>query len=63
MGELLFCSYCFAHWVAFVLVAIYQQRLFESWWLLDYFLMAIIIVWLNVFQLTFLCSLMEKVRK
>lgn len=63
LGELFFCSYCFAHWVAFTLVAIYKPKLFESWWLLDYFLMAIIIAWLSAFQLAFLCWLMEKASK
>ncbi len=43
LGELVSCGYCFGHWVAFALVAIYQPKLFESWWLLDYFLTALVI--------------------
>ncbi len=37
LGELVSCGYCFGHWIAFALVAIYQPKLFELWWLLDYF--------------------------
>ncbi len=29
LGELVSCGYCFGHWVAFVLVAIYRPKLFE----------------------------------
>jgi len=51
LGELLSCGYCVSHWVAFFLVSIYQPRLFLSdFWLLDYFLTAIFIVWLAAFQ-------------
>ncbi|NOG82214.1 MAG: DUF1360 domain-containing protein [Planctomycetes bacterium] len=39
LGELFSCSYCFGHWVAFAFVTIYQPKLFEVWWLLDYFFM------------------------
>ncbi|MDR4498756.1 MAG: hypothetical protein MRK02_12680 [Candidatus Scalindua sp.] len=35
--ELVSCGYCFGHWVAFSFVAIYQPKLFEIWWVLDYF--------------------------
>lgn len=62
LGELLFCGYCFAHWAAFTLVAIYQPKLFDTWWLLDYFLTAIVIAWISTFQLILLCWLMEKVK-
>jgi len=63
LGELLSCDYCFGHWVAFGLVAIFQPKLFESWWLLDYFLTALVIAWLGAFQSTLLCWLMEKAGK
>lgn len=63
LGELLSCGYCFGHWVAFAVVAIYQPRLFDLWWLLDYFLTALVIAWLSTFQWTLMCWLMEKVGK
>jgi hypothetical protein len=62
-GELLSCGYCFGHWVALALVAIYRPRLFELWWLLDYFLTALVIAWLGAFQWIIMCWLMEKVGK
>lgn len=63
LGELISCGYCLGHWVAFVWVAIYRPRLFESWWLLDYFLTAIVIAWLAAFQWVLMCWLMEKTEK
>ncbi|OOP54904.1 MAG: hypothetical protein AYP45_17745 [Candidatus Brocadia carolinensis] len=63
LGELISCGYCFGHWVAFVLAAVYQPRLFESWWLLDFFLTAIVIAWLAAFQWAVMCWLMEKAGK
>ncbi|MCP4373235.1 MAG: DUF1360 domain-containing protein [Deltaproteobacteria bacterium] len=63
LGELFSCGYCFGHWVAFILVAIYQPKLFELWWLLDYFLTALIIAWLSAFQWSLMCWLMEKTGK
>ena len=62
-GELLFCGYCLGHWVALELVIIFQPKLFESWWLLDYFLTALVIAWLGAFQSALLCWLMEKAGK
>ena len=59
-GNLLSCGYCFGHWVAFLLVAIYRPRLFEFWWLLDYFLTALLISWLSAFQWIMMCWLMDK---
>ena len=50
LGELFSCGYCLAHWSAFVLTAIYRPRLFHAWWLLDYFLTALVIAWLSAFQ-------------
>ena len=63
VGMLLSCGYCFGQWVALVLVAIYRPRLFESWWLLDYFLTAIAIAWLAAFQWVLMCWLMEVAEK
>jgi hypothetical protein len=63
LGELVSCGYCFCHWMAFALVAVYRPKLFEFWWLLDYFLTAVVIAWLAAFQWTALCWLMAKVGK
>ena len=63
LGELLSCGYCFGHWVAFFLVAIYRPKLLEGWCLLDYFLTALVISWLAAFQWILMCWLMEKVGK
>jgi hypothetical protein len=62
-GEFLSCGYCLGHWVAFGLVAIYQPRLFNLWWLLDYFLTALVIAWLSAFQWIVMCFLMGKTGK
>jgi len=63
LGELLSCCYCFGHWVAFTLTAVYRPRIFESWWLLDYFLTALVIAWIAAFQVVVMCWLMEKAGK
>jgi len=63
LGKLISCGYCFAHWVAFALVATYQPKLFEVWWMLDYFLTALVIAWLSAFQWVLMCWLMEKAGK
>ncbi len=63
LGELLSCGYCFGHWVAFVLVAIYQPRLFVFWWPLDYLLTALVVAWLSAFQWLLMCWFMEWVAK
>ncbi len=60
VGKLTCCGYCLGHWVAFGLVAIYRPRLFQSWWLLDYFLTALVIAWLAAFQWAALCWLSQK---
>jgi hypothetical protein len=62
-GELLSCGYCFGHWVAFALIAIYQIKLFEAWWLLDYFLTAIFIAWLSAFQWILMCWIFDRTGK
>lgn len=64
LGELFSCGYCLGHWVAFSLVAIYQPRLFESWWLLlDYFLTALAVSWLSAVQWVLMCLLMSTTNK
>ena len=62
-GKLIHCGYCTGHWIAFVLVAVYQPRLFECWWLLDYFLTALAIAWLAAFQWILMCWMMKMVEK
>ena len=63
LGELLSCGYCFGHWVAFAVTALYRPRLFVCWWPLDYFLTALVIAWLGAFQWVAMCWLMEKAGK
>ena len=63
LGHLFACGYCLGHWVAFALVAVFQHRLFETWWLLAYFLTALVIAWLSAFQWALMCLLMEKAGK
>ena len=62
-GELISCGYCFGHWVSFSLVAIYQPRLFFVWWLIDYFITALVLAWLAGFQWALMCWLMGKAGK
>jgi hypothetical protein len=62
-GKLLSCGYCFGHWVAFALVIIYRPRLFYSWWLLDYFITALVVAWLGAFQWGLMCRLMDRAGK
>ena len=59
LGDLLCCGYCFGHWVAFALAAIYRPRLFDQWWLFDYFLTVLVIAWLAAFQWIIMCWLMK----
>lgn len=63
LGSLLSCGYCFGHWVAFALVAVYRPRLFEVWWWLDYFITALVIAWLAAFQWVLMCWVMGRVGK
>ncbi len=63
LGDLLSCDYCFGHWVAFALVAVYQPKLFASWWPLDYFLSALVVAWFSGIQWALRCLLMEKTGK
>jgi hypothetical protein len=49
--------------VAFALVAAYRPRLFELWWLLDYFLTAIVIAWPAGVQWGLMCLLVDKAEK
>lgn len=63
LGELLSCGYCFGHWTALALVAVYRAGLFELWRPLDYVLSAILVAWLSAFQWAFMCWVMEKAGK
>ena len=63
LGSMFSCGYCLGHWIAFALTAIYQPRLFEAWWLLDYFLTALVIAWFAAFQWIVMCWLMKLVDK
>ncbi len=63
MGELVSCGYCTGHWVSFALVALYQPRLFDVWWPLDYSLTALVIAWLAGLQWAIMCWLMQKAGK
>lgn len=58
LGHLFSCGYCLGHWVAFVLVAIYQYKILNGFFIVDYFLTALIISWLSAFQWALLCLLM-----
>jgi hypothetical protein len=62
-GRLLSCGYCNGHWIAFVLVAVYRPRLFEFWWLLDYFLTALVVAWFSGIQWIVMCLLMKTAEK
>ncbi len=59
LGKLFSCGYCFGHWIAFVLVAIYHPRLFFCWPPLDYFLTAIVIAWISAAQWAVMCWLVD----
>lgn len=63
LGDLFCCGYCFGHWVAFALVAIFKPSLFNSWWPLDFFLTAIVIVWFAGFQWALMCWIFDKIGK
>ena len=64
LAKLFNCDYCLGHWVAFLLVAIYQPRLLNSFFfLIDYFFTALVIAWLSAFQGIVLCYLMKKAEK
>lgn len=60
-GELFSCGYCFGHWVAFALVAVYQPKIVVAWSPLDYFLTALFIAWLSGVQWVLMCWVMVKV--
>ena len=62
-GKLISCGYCFSYWIAFAVVAVFQPKLFDSWWILDYFLAAIVIAWISSFQWAVMCWLIEKAGK
>lgn len=58
-GELVSCGYCFGHWTAAALVAVYVPRLFRGWAPLDYVLTALAVAWLGALQWALLCWLCE----
>ncbi len=41
-------------------MAIYRPRLFDAWWLLDYFMTTLVVAWLAAFQWATLHRLMAK---
>jgi hypothetical protein len=63
LGNLFSCGYCLGFWISFGLTAIYRPRLFEAWWLLDYFCTALVIAWFSAFQWGILCWLFSKTGK
>jgi hypothetical protein len=63
LGALFCCGYCLGFWIAFGLTAVYRPRLFESWWLFDYFCTALVIAWLSAVQWGLMCWIMKKIEK
>jgi hypothetical protein len=63
LGKLASYGYRLGYWVALGLVVLYRPRLFGAWWLLDYFLTALVIAQLAVFQWAALCWLIGKAGK
>ena len=63
LGELFSCGYCFGHWSAFALTAIYRPCLFQIWRPCDLFMTALVIAWLSAFQWIALCRLMQSAGK
>jgi hypothetical protein len=63
LGELLHCGYCFGHWVAFALTAIYQPKVVSAWPPLDYFLTALLVAWFSGIQWVLMCWVMAKAGK
>jgi hypothetical protein len=63
LGKLVHCGYCTGHWIAFILVAIYQPKIVYKLGILDYFLTALVIAWLAGFQWIIMCWLMKKAGK
>jgi hypothetical protein len=61
--ELISRGYCFGHWVALMLVMVYQPRLFLACWPLDCFLTALMIVLPAELQWAPMCWFVAKVRK
>lgn len=58
-GHLFSCGYCLGHWIAFILVLIFKPKIFEFYWIIDYFLTILLISWLSAFQWISLCFLMK----
>jgi len=62
-GELLSCGYCLGHWIALILVILFKPQFFDTWWLLDYFFVVMIIAWLSGFQWALMGLLMKATGK
>jgi hypothetical protein len=63
LGELLSCGYCLGHWVALILVALYQPRVLQSWWVLDFFVTVLIVAWMAGLQWIVMCMLFARAGK
>jgi hypothetical protein len=63
LGELFSCGYCFGHWVALVLVALYRPRMLSLWRPADFVLTVFAVAWLAAFQWLLMCLLMQKTAK
>jgi hypothetical protein len=59
IGSVISCGYCLGFWTAFILVAVCQPKTFEYWWVLNYFLTALVIAWLSALQWAAMCWLMK----
>jgi hypothetical protein len=62
-GDLLSCGYCLGHWIALILVILFKPTLFQTWWLLDYFFVILIIAWVAGFQWALMCLVMKTAGK
>lgn len=60
LGELASCGYCLGHWIAFILVAIYQPHVIQSYWILDWFITSLMLTWLSAIQWGLFNLLMNK---
>jgi hypothetical protein len=63
VGELFSCGYCLGFWVALGFAALTGVKLFDTWWLLDYFMTALAVAWLAAWQWALMCWAMDKVGK
>jgi len=63
LGELFSCGYCLSHWVAFLLVGLYQFNIFNQIFIIDYFFTALAISWVSAFQWISMCWILDKLDK